>query len=119
MLLHNKSVKIYFGEKCRKFLIEKIRNSIIKLVGHIDGVDFNGDDSFIPHVSILSSYKSYNLSEDKIPSVCNCISNFSEVQIPNFRIKSINMLLPRCVSFKSVKQQNITEKARCLSVNLY
>ena len=115
----SKSIKIYFDDKSKNFIVEKIRKLIIQNCDSLEGIDFNDKESFVPHVTLLSSFKLKSLQENQISCVIDSINKFSNIEIPDFNIKSVSMLLPTEDSQRNLKEQQIIEETKKLSVNLY
>ena len=69
------------------------------------------------HLTVLSSFKLNSLQENQIDCVIDSINKFSSIEISDFNIKSVSMLLPREDSPRNLKEQQILEETK-LSVNL-
>ena len=93
----SKSIKIYF-DKSKKFIVEKIRKLIIKHFAGLERIYFNDEETFVPHVTVLSSFKLNSLQDNQISFAIDSINKFSSIDIPDLK-KSIGKFLPRGVIF--------------------
>ena len=83
-------------DKSKNFIVEKIRKLIIKNCDSLEGIDF----------------KLNSLQENQISCVIDSINKFSSLEIPDFNIKSVSMLLPREDSQRNLKEQQILEETK-------
>ena len=102
------SVKIYFDRSSRR-LIENIRYTVIQHAEE-EGIFFNDDRLYIPHLTIIRSM--FGCNRDDVKDV---ISLMNSTTIPTFRISNISMLAPNRSS--NEEDRTIIRKVKELSVS--